>query len=480
MATLPPAAPFSGVQSAIEVTVDETNRSPELQFQLARPASVTGQVTDSVTRKPMAGLPVSALQYGFSLGRPMTIPTASATTDSEGRFHLNNLVPTDYVVVVGPLMRSRSNLEKNQELTSRGAQDVLMTEFSKEDQEATDEDYDISYWPGGFDFSMVSPLRLPSGAAFDLGQLTVTKVRKYRALFQVKEQACHEGDRVFLDVRADHHLQAPFSTTRGSFACGQQALLRGLAPGEYKVEARIPAKEQQKALSTTYTRFVVNRENVAVSIPTILHVDLEGKVIAANASALPSFDDMRIHLQPVDFGAMRHALIPVSLDGRFRIENTNARRYRLLIAGMPPTHYVRELRYNGQVAKDMIFEVVPGSLTQQLELELGDRPAVVTGQVQDDHKPVRKAYVALASWPLKRDEQLFLTLLTAETDEQGHFVLRGVAPGEYRLIAVRQQDQQGLQRPGVLERLLRAGMELTLTQSQTKAATANVSKLERR
>ena len=462
-----PGSFADGFSLSAEVNLDSGNSKQEVRFQLARPAEISGQVLDEDTQQPVVGLPVAAGQYGYEGGRARLWPSGvGATTGMDGRFVLRGLTPTNYVVAIGPMMRPAFAFRQSPELKTVGAEDRLMAEFSEGDIEKIDLDYDSTYWPGGFDSSAATPVLLISGAQIDLGRLYVKKVTKYRIVLSLLGNGCTGSDTVTLAVKAVSNPLTLFSAVVGSLRCGTSGLIRGFVPGSYELEALVVTASRPDVTITASTPFTIGREAVRISLPLQPGMQIDGKAVLSEGARPLDFGSIRLLLQPVRYGAIRHALISLAGDGTFRIENVGARDYRLRVSGVPGSHYVREVRHNGQKTTGGVISIDSYGLANSMEIEFDEKPAGVIGSVIADEKPVRQAFVVLMPWPYGTD--VFSAMLTTTGDENGKFTLSGVAPGDYRILAIRPEAQRLLHRPGVMEHLLSAAEKVSLATGQVR------------
>ena len=92
---------------------------------------------------------------------------------------------------------------------------------------------------------------------------------------------------------------------------------------------------------------------------------------------------------------------------------------------------------------------VPGA-PAHLALTVSANGAHLEGTVQDkDHQPFTGAFIALVPEETQRSRQdLFKT---ATSDQYGHFTLRGIPPGKYKLFAWDSIDQGAYMDPDFLK-----------------------------
>src|SRR6185295_8560639 len=128
---------------------------------------------------------------------------------------------------------------------------------------------------------------------------------------------------------------------------------------------------------------------------------------------------------------------PLSPDseGQFHFVNRPIARSRITVSGLPANFVVKEIRYNGSTLTDNIVALNGNALVQSLEILVDDKPALLSGNVVDGDKPAGRAHVVLLKWPVS-SEDVFLSAKTTEADERGKFQFAGLAPGEYRILAL--------------------------------------------
>ncbi|MCL5745410.1 MAG: carboxypeptidase-like regulatory domain-containing protein, partial [Acidobacteria bacterium] len=336
------------------------------------------------------------------------------------------------------------------------------------DLEAVDRDYDSTYWPGGSDWSSAFPLPVGSGVRIDLGQLNVRKVPKYRVRVSVSGDPCVAGDSIALDIVA---ASDPGSETHlGRAPCGKDVLMRGFAAGSYRLEMAVSGKGHGTSAAIP---FDVVDKNIAVSVPVTRGVDLDGKVIVTEGVRSPDFGSIQLLIRPLGW-AIRNAPTPIDPEGKFRITNVEIRDFQLLISGIPRTHCVKEVRYNGHRLVGDVFSMDPSAQAHSLVMILDDKPATVMGSVMDRDKPVRQPHVVLVRWP-PSGLDLFSSVLTTAGSEKGQFQFPGLAPGEYRILAVSAEAKGRLERPSVLERLLASAEKLSLNERAVQNLTLKLT-----
>lgn len=373
---------------------------------------------------------------------------SQGTTDAEGKFAISGQ-PGDYAVEIRPQVRQ---------------EDRVRTTFKDSDVEAIDQDYAHTYWPGGHDQQATIPVNVPSGASVDIGIIAVRKVPYYRVHVKVPPEGCLAGDTLDINENTWGYQNDQNSITiKSKVPCGDM-LITGFAPGSYRLVITTGKGPEGRHMASV--PFVINDKNVEITAALETGITLEGKFVTEQGA------------RPVDFTAFRVPMLSplgglpfgdvmtqskVNSDGTFRVVGMPAVNHRLHLTTLPGGFCVKEVRYNGVVVRDGIIPMESPSMNHSLTLVLDDKPAAVTGTVMDGDKAVGGAWVIAARWPLPLN-QIFIAAASATSDDQGRFQIPGLAPGEYRFVALRNRTDDRDRAPGKLEGALTASEKVELSE----------------
>ena len=78
-------------------------------------------------------------------------------------------------------------------------------------------------------------------------------------------------------------------------------------------------------------------------------------------------------------------------DGKFRIEGVRLVDQMVLISGLGPGNYVKEIRYNGVKVGADVVTLESGDATRTLTIVIDDKPGAIIGTVMSGDKPVSQA-----------------------------------------------------------------------------------------
>ena len=386
------------------VAVNAAHPSQEVRLALMRPGELTGTVLDE-SDKPLPHIVVQVSMNGVP-----ALSQATARTGEDGVFRAKMLMPGDYIVKISSFLPR------------------AMLKFSEEDTHGVDEDLEPVYWPGAVDQASAAAVRVAPGASASLGAIHLRKTPSYRV--RVSMQGCQPGgtstlmlrgagDRLMLPVYQDAPAGQPPPVLRGM--C-QDVLVRGLKPGSYTFV--LSGVEGYGSAPVEITK-----ENRDVGLSFSSGFDVSGRFVALDDAALPQLGKVGLQLVSEDATAGAQLSSPPDANGAFTLRRVHSMGYRVNIAGLDEQHYVKELRVDGRPVPDGIARLSEGS---RLEIVLDDHPGSIAGSVSDGDKPFSQPLIFAVKWP---------SLEAAAPspiigDNSGQFRIAGLAPGEYRVLAV--------------------------------------------
>jgi hypothetical protein len=211
----------------------------------------------------------------------------------------------------------------------------------------------------------------------------------------------------------------------------------GFAPGTYHLIVSITGRTGESR-GRAIVPFSILDKNIEISAPITPGVDVDGVLLAAEGAKLPDPTKATIYLRAADSVGGNQPVSPAP-DGKFRIEHVQLADQMVLISGLGPGNYVKEIRYNGVKVGADVVTLESGDATRTLTIVIDDKPGAITGAVMSGDKPVSRPLVMARKWPRSDGSSRFGSA-NARGDDAGRFRLGGLAPGEYRVIALHSVD----------------------------------------
>jgi len=408
----------SGMRDFAGETVELNADHPVREFRLAltRLGELRGRVIDE-DGTPMAGL-------RLIVHPPASTPSpewANAVADKDGYFMASKLKPGSYLVRIMP---QRAALE-------------VVPQFTANDLKTVDQDLETSEWPGGGEERSATPVPVNPGGSVSVGTITVRKAMYYRARVSVLPGDCQPEEKWSFAAIQPAGPETPFIPTL-DVPCTKEFLVRNLSPGSYLFA--VTSGRNTETNKWAHAPVEITRENIEIALTMSPGMDIDGRVATADGTPLSPAVKLRIAVMPVIQGFSDFVLFgtrPANSDarGRFLIQGLQGVRHHVTVGGPGGNYYVKEIRHNGLAAIDGLITLAPGA-PAQLEIIIDDKVATIRGSVTAGSKPVGLVLVAAVPWPVPPEDTRLSALTSAMADDQGRFQIDGLAPGEYRVLAL--------------------------------------------
>jgi hypothetical protein len=205
--------------------------------------------------------------------------------------------------------------------------------------------------------------------------------------------------------------------------------LTGVSPGSLYITGSYVAGGQRH--NTMVPVEVGSSDIEGLELRPLPPTDLIGKV---SVEGDPEFDVSKIGISLDGAFSGRHADTgpAIAKDGKLTIPGVLPGRYRVSLSRMQQ-FYIKSMSW-GTTDIDSQLDLLSGIPPRtELSIVLGADGGELTGGVANDKsEPVDSAIVTLVPTGSHRSRSFFKT---ANTDASGHFTIRGIAPGSYKLFA---------------------------------------------
>ena len=153
----------------------------------------------------------------------------------------------------------------------------------------------------------------------------------------------------------------------------------------------------------------------------------------------PDWSQVALLIDPDERDESDAAIVgKVAKDGSFKVENVPAGNYHLIVTSNSNSEawrdfIVKEVLLNGKDVSDSGFAISGGIVSLDVVASAGG--STIEGNVVDeDGKPVPDVpVVCLPDASRRKRRDIYQQI---QTDQQGHFALRGLNPGEYEVFTL--------------------------------------------
>jgi hypothetical protein len=207
------------------------------------------------------------------------------------------------------------------------------------------------------------------------------------------------------------------SNAQGSFAIG------GVPPGSYVVAARSSSGNERLAAfqRIRIPPFLIPPFTYDLRLALNPGLPVSGRLFFSDADAGADLRTVRVGLASADFPSP--AAVAAQRDGQFAINDVLPGEYLLTVSGLPEDFYVRAAPVDIRI---------PAAAPLQVLLDAGGG-RVAVAVFDRENRPLRAAQVVVvpdAARRLRPDQYR-----TATSDETGRVTIRGIPPGDYKLLA---------------------------------------------
>ncbi len=386
----------------------------DLKISLIPFGVIAGIIRDT-DGEPIIGENVNLYRSVQSAGRVREIQVGNRQTDDLGQYRFLNLRPGRYYVSA----------------VFAGRQDVVDTSMKSKDRP---EIRVTTFYPGTTDPTAAQPVEVSAGSRVSGIDFAIVRSRLYRISAHIDlPPGLRTGGRLAYSIDGLYPAGAPYSANSNG-----DLVIPNVAPGSYKVQLYV---NEPDAVGLVFDPARVP-VYCALSIPVVVdRADVEGLRVTAGGCGMaighlvvegnnpPSLTGAIVDLEHGDHKAL------VRADGTFATSlSTGPGDISLSGVTKEKGLYVKSIRAGTLDVLRNGFTANPGERVE-LEIVLGSDGGQIQGIVSDPNdKPVLGATVVLIpNDPSLRSREDYTW--DAVTDQAGHFELKNIAPGDYKLFA---------------------------------------------
>lgn len=421
---------------------------------------ISGKVLD-FDGDPVPRTQVRAMRSMFFNGKRQILPTGFASTDDNGEYKIQNLGPGKYYISAAPLR------EQFFGQSSRSATAPAVPGQPAKQEESTI----TTYYPGVSDVTSATLIELSAGHDRPGTDITLRKSPVFHLKGKVTGQVPSDRTQFRVSVMPRSSAYMDFMGNASSPVNSDGTFdLSPVPSGSYNVMLL-----NLNGMFKVFGSLLVNVGSHNVEDLTLTAeppFDLNGQVKAEQAAgtsdgaaAKPKVaTPTRISLQPIDGLAVNTPNAATKDDDTFSLTSVSPGRFRVNIFSMAEGLYLKSIRFGDQDVLREGLTLPPGSGTTPLEITLGANAATLEGTVQSaDGKPAPSVTITLIPDPPAPDRTDLYK--QNNTDQNGQFTIKSIAPGKYRVYAWSDLEQGNQFDPEFLKNYETKGTKLDIAEN---------------
>jgi protocatechuate 3,4-dioxygenase beta subunit len=438
------------------LTLHAGQEMKDLLFRLIPSGVIAGRILDE-EGEPIPSATVSALREMYFEGKRSLSTSTTVETNDLGEYRLFGLQPGRYFVSAVSQRWDRYE------------------DVEEKDADVHQQGYAKMYYPGTPDAAKASSIVIKAGEEVPSVEILMRQVLVYRIRGHVYNQITHKlgtGTNIFLTSKANR-LEWEFGRQQ-VIAEKQDASfeIRDVLPGSYVLTALWFDEGRSHIARVSLEVGNADVEGVALTISQ--GVSINGRIIWDGQPSLEK-DELTVVAMSTDlnfsFGADDAR---VNQGNSFSLKDIGEGTYRVAVGGESKDCYVKDVQYGGTSALEDGFTVGRGS-PATLEITISSHGARVQGTVVDaDGLPAVGVWVALV--PDVGHRTQYRLYKTQTTDQYGHFDLRGISPGEYKLFSWEEAESDAWEDPEFLKPFEDKGEKITVQEGNSKSVAVTAIK----
>jgi hypothetical protein len=394
-------------------TLEKGQKLKELVLNLAPQGVISGKILDE-DGDPLGNVKVQCLGIFYERGKKRLDVYVETNTNELGEFRLAGLNAGKYII---------SAIPEPDRMWQRGRERPIRAARS-----GVTEEYATTYYPSTMNPTNASPIEIIPGAQTSGISITMMRTRSLRVKGHVTGGRLSQRAGIMLASRgeASHGdiSREAEADSKGAFQ------LDGVLPGSYILVAdeMVDGKRYSARMPLEVRDASIDGIELALEPPG----EIQGRLVVEDNGDLMS-KPFRLVLQSRSDSA-RGSYLHLQDESSFKVEESDFEGpYDVKLGGLPGNFYVKSIRLGARDVLETGFEFTPGN-TDVLTLVLSPNGGVIEGSARTaKDEPAAGARVTLIPEEGRRSYTSFFK--STDTDQEGHFVIKGVAPGEYKIYA---------------------------------------------
>jgi len=422
------------------VTLAKGQALKQLVFKLTPQGVISGRVLDE-DGEPLADAYVRPMVFRYMSGRRELVPAGGTSTNDLGEFRLHNLRPGKYIVSASRISPYRP-----------GAPERIVG--SAQAVAPVDEGYVTTYHPSTLSPGNANQVEIAPGAQVSGINITLARTRTVRIKGHVDlpEGKSQRGANIGLTPKDIFFSQ---QSLPGSIDAKGNFEMRAVPSGSYwlhagyEVDAKVFSGRVPLEVGTS------NIEGIELTLQPPL--DVAGHVVIEGTAGLNGAT-INVDFRPKN--TLGGPSVQVNNDLTFKLGPFERTAYDVTVFGLPQGFYLKSIRAGPQDMTETGVDLTDGA-PDDLTITISPNGGTIEGSVQNaKDEPAPGVLVTLI--PDANHRSLLSLFKTANTDQNGHFTIRGARPGEYKLFAWEAVESGAYQDPDFLKPYESAGEDVSI------------------
>ena len=411
-----PTSPNGNAKYSGALALEKGQKMNEIVLELAPQGVISGRILDE-DGDPLGNVGIQCLSVVYDRGKKLLESHGQTTTNELGEFRLPGLSAGKYIV---------SATSQSNEMSQRVHERPL-----RSGRAAVEEAYVTTYYPSTINPGSASPVAVGAGAQVSGINITLTHIRTVSVKGHVSAGALSRRADVSLFPREE--TQSRFTGMDGTVDPKGNFQLNRVVPGSYILLAVDTVERMEGKHYSARMPLEVRDANIeGIELELEPPAEIQGRLVVEDNGDLKS-KPFQLLLQSRSASGQATWLHLLD-ESTFQVEEIGFEGpYDVLPSRLPEDFYVKSIRLGERDVLETGFDFTPGT-KDVLTVVLNPNGGQIEGSVQNaKDESAAGAKVTLVPDAGHRSYSRYYK--TADADQSGHFSIKGVAPGEYKIYA---------------------------------------------
>ena len=414
----------------------------DLTIKLVQQGVITGRIADE-DGDPLANVQVQCMRYAWMKGKRELMPSGGASTNDLGEYRIFDLAPGKYFIKAINQERFR---------------------WQPAPKGKAEEDYSPTYYPNASDASNAAVVQITPGAQIRGIDMTLQKVRTVRITGHVLSASTGKPARGAYLMLFNRTAGGYYSMINGTSVRDSSGKfeLHGVIPGAYILNVGKMGMSDREFYRQPIDVGTANIENMNISLSP--GATIKGLISVESPGDIKN-STVQVFLRPKEPNPMGGAGSQgVQEDGSFTVENIVPNVYDAGVYGLPDGYYVKSFRLGDLDATNGPLDISQGIPGGAFKIVVSPNGAQIEGDVHDEKdRPATGVRVVLVPDSDHRAQTSLFSM--AATDQNGHFKIKGITPGKYKLFAWESIESGQYEDPDFLKSVESSGTPVEFEES---------------
>ena len=400
------------------ITLHPGERRQDFNLRLTILGAISGVVLDQ-DGDPVDGANVTLLVRSFRRGKPSFVRRGGASTNDRGEYRISNVTPGSYLVTADSRHQQALRIQPESAASSEPI------------RQPTQLKYNIQFFPAANRAVEASSITVAAGkeiAGIDFHLTAQPTLTLHGNVIPPPDLPADTFIQVIARVDLPDNTQFEFGS--GAAAPNYEFTFGGFSPGDYLLVASVTSGGRPYR-GVQHVVINGNAENHA-TIKLDPGIDLAGTVKVEGQKRDAT---TQVVLSPGDAIPLQSSApqTQVKADGTFVISDVVPGVWDIGVHPLPDGGYIKSMRLGRQDVLTEEMAIGPDT-KDKLDIVVSTHGGILDGDVKSESGEITAPVHVLAA-PDGQYSQVMSFYASATSDEKGHFKLRHLTPGRYRIYA---------------------------------------------